>query len=63
MIFPCLQISADLLNQFIETEYSIVECEKKFLADNFHAKAEQLDYLEQMIHLLTVAKIETQKEA
>ena len=57
------QLSSQVLQQFLEVEQAIVECENKFMADNFHVKSEQLEELDLLIQQLTLARNEVTTEA
>jgi hypothetical protein len=57
------QIDGNALQQFLEAEQAIAECEKKFMSDNFHVKAEQLEHLDLMIQQLHIAREESAANA
>lgn len=56
-------MNSNALQQFIETENAISECEKKFMIDNFHVKAEQLELLELIARQVSDSKNEVSTEA
>ena len=58
-----IQINNEILQQFVEVEYSINDFEKRHAMDNYQVKAEQLDKLEEAMMQLAKMKQQLHEEA
>lgn len=60
---PQIQVNNEILQQFVEVEFAIAEHEKKNVMDNYQAKTESMDQLEQAMMQLAKIKEQCHEEA